>query len=96
MDAGLDNLLDGLIGENGVVGVAVFDKGRELVASKGEVGSLSTLEVVNMEKTLQQGLETGAFKYDQRRVLLRKEDDLLIAVVKSAFSGGRRQSSHNG
>ena len=46
MDAGLDNLLDGLydlileplltsrIGENGVVGVAVFDKGRELVACK--------------------------------------------------------------
>jgi len=44
MDAGLDNLLDGLydlisdclltsrIGENGVVGVAVFDKSRDLIA----------------------------------------------------------------
>jgi len=34
--------------------------------AKGEVGSLSALEVLNMEKALQEGQEAGAFKYDQR------------------------------
>jgi len=43
---------------------------RLMSLAKGEIGSLSNLEVVNMEKTLQQGQETGAFKYDQRLLLL--------------------------
>jgi hypothetical protein len=77
--------------------------------AKGDVNDVSTTQVLQLEQSFKGDEGTGAFKLGQRygtsirnyakltwvrKLLLRREGEILIAVLKNNVS--RRYSNHNG